>query len=92
MCSSDLTRVQVEETRSIDSETSPGELAQRYILLFWKRHLEHEQAVLSKRTDLSNEDRFNETTRLKHDIHSLAKGWNHARPMLETRLHSDLNF
>jgi DNA primase len=87
-----ITRVQVEETRSIDSETSPAELAQRYILLFWKRHLDHEQAVLSKRTDLSNEQRFNETTRLRHDIHALAKGWNHARPMLETRLHSDVDF
>ena len=87
-----ITRVQVEESRSIDPETSYSELAQRYILLFWKRHLDREQKALSKRTDLSNEERFRETTRLRHDIHSLAKGWEHARPMLETRLHSDLNF
>jgi DNA primase len=87
-----ITRVQVEESRSIDSETSASDLARRYILLFWKRHLDREQKALSKRNDLSNEERFRETTRLRHDIHSLAKGWEHARPMLETRLHSDLNF
>ncbi len=87
-----ISRVQVEESRAIDSETTPDELAQRYILLFWKRHLEHEQSVLSKRTDLSNEDRFKETTRLRHDIHALSKGWSQARPMLEARLHSDVDF
>jgi len=87
-----IARVQVEESRSIDAETTSVELAQRYILIFWKRHLEGEQAVLAKRTDLSNEERFKETTRLRHDIHALAKGWEHARPMLETRLHSDVDF
>lgn len=87
-----ITRVQVQESRAIDSETLPVDLAQRYILLFWKRHLEQEQAALAKRTDLSNEERFKETTRLRHDIHGLAKGWEHARPMLETRLHSDVDF
>ncbi len=87
-----ITRIQVEESRAIDAETSPMELAQRYIILFWKRHLEGEQKVLSQRADLTNEERFKETTRLRHDIHALTKGWEHARPMLETRLHSDVDF
>ncbi len=87
-----ISRAQVEESRTIDAETLPVELAQRYILIFWKRHLEGEQAALARRADLSNEDRFKETTRIKHDIHALAKGWEFARPMLETRLHSDVDF
>lgn len=87
-----ISRIQVEESRAIDAETLPLELAQRYILLFWKRHLESEQKALSGRTDLSNEERFRESTRLRHDIHALAKGWDQARPMLETRLHSDVDF
>ena len=84
-----IARVQVEESRSIDAETTPVDLAQRYVLLFWKRHLEREQAALARRSDLSNEDRFKETTRLRHDIHVLAGGWEHARPMLEIRLHAE---
>ena len=87
-----ISRIQVEESRAIDSETSPVELAQRYILLFWRRHLERELSVLAGRSDLSNEERFRETARIKHDIHALAKGWEHARPMLETRLHTDVDF
>lgn len=87
-----ISRVQIGESRAIDSETLPVELAQRYVLLFWKRHLEQEQAALAKQADLSVEDRFRETTRLRHDIHALSKGWDHARPMLETRLHSDIDF
>ncbi len=87
-----ISRIQVEESRTIDAESTPIELAQRYILLFWKHHLEQEQTLLSKRADLSGEERFRTSTRLKHDIHALAKGWDHARPMLETRLHPDTDF
>ncbi len=87
-----ISRIQVEESRTIDAEVLPVELAHRYILLFWKRHLEREQAELARRSDLSNEERFKETTRLRHDIHALAQGWEHARPMLETRLHKDVEF
>ena len=87
-----ISRIQIEESRAIDAETLPLELAQRYILLFWKRHLEREQAELVNRTELSNEERFKETTRLRHDIHALSKGWENARPMLETRLHTDVDF
>ena len=83
-----ISRVQVEESRSIDSETSPLELAQRYILVFWKRHLEREQAALVQRTDLSNEERFKEATRIRHDLHALNAGWGQALPMLEARLHA----
>jgi DNA primase len=85
-----ISRVQVEESRTIDEETSPVELAQHYILLFWRRRLEHELAGLSKRTDLSNEERFKESTSIRHDLHVLASGWANAQPMIETRLHSDV--
>ncbi len=84
-----ISRVQVEESRTIDAETEPVELAQRYVLLFWKRQLEREQAALSQRTDLSNEERFRESTRIRHDLHALSKGWSHALPMIEVRLHSE---
>jgi len=87
-----ISRVQVEESRSIDAETSPVELAQRYILLFWKRHLEGEQAALSQRSDLSNEERFKESTRIRQDLHALSRGWSEASPMLEIRLHTDVEF
>ena len=87
-----ISQIQVEESRTMDEEPSPVELAQRYILIFWKRALEREQAALKQRTDISNEDRFVETTRIKHDLHALSKGWEAARPMLETRLHKDVEF
>ncbi|MDF7808577.1 DNA primase [Pontiellaceae bacterium B12219] len=87
-----ISQIQVEESRTIDAETLPTDLAQRYILLFWKRALEQEQAVLKQRTDLSNEERFVETTRIKHDLHALSKGWKDAQPMLEARLHKDVDF
>ncbi len=85
-------RVQVGESRAIDAENSAPELAQRYILHFWKRHLEAEQAALARRADMTNEERFRETSRIRHDLHALAKGWGHALPMLETRLHRDVDF
>ncbi|MBN2683817.1 MAG: DNA primase [Pontiellaceae bacterium] len=87
-----IARVQVEESRTIDAETTAVELAQRYILIFWKRYIEREQAALAQRADLSNEERFKETTRLRHDIHALTKGWGDAKPMLEMRLHSEVDF
>ncbi len=87
-----ITRVQVEESRTIDAETTAVDLAQRYILLFWKRFLEREQAALVKRTDVSNEERFKESTRIRQDLHTLAKGWEAAQPMLEIRLHKDVEF
>ncbi|WP_372794134.1 DNA primase [Pontiella sp.] len=87
-----ISRVQVEESRKIDEETSAVDLAQRYILLFWKRALEREQQVLARRTDITNEERFRETTQIKHDLHALSKGWNEAKPMLEARLHKDVEF
>jgi len=85
-----ISRIQVEESRTIDAETKPIELAQRYILLFWKRQLEREQAALVQRADLTNEDRFKEGSSIKHDLHALSKGWNHALPLLEARLQANL--
>jgi DNA primase len=84
-----ISQVQVEESRTIDTENSPLELAQRYILLFWKRRLEREQTMLAQRADLTNEERFKEATRIRYDLHALAKGWSHAVPILESRLHAD---
>jgi DNA primase len=81
-----ISRVQVEESRSIDSETSPVELAQHYILLFWKNKLEQELAVLKKRSELSNEERFKENTRIRHDLHTLSSGWEQAQLVIEARL------
>jgi len=83
-----ISRVQVEESRTIDEETTAVELVQQYILLFWKRRLEREQAVLSQRTDLSNEERFGETTRIRHDLHALSGRWENVLPMLEARIQS----
>jgi DNA primase len=87
-----ISQIQVQESRKIDEETLPTDLAQRYILLFWKRAIEQEQVVLKQRTDLSNEERFVETTRVKHDLHALSKGWKDALPMLEARLHKEIDF
>ncbi len=84
-----ISRVQVEESRTIDAETEPVELAQHYVVLFWKRQLEHEQGALSQRTDLSNEERFRENTRVRHDLHALSNGWESALPMLEARLNAE---
>ena len=83
-----ISRVQVEESRAIDAETSSVELAQRYIPMFWRRQLEREQTLLSKRTDLSNEERFRESTRIRHDLHALSSGWAQARPIIEAHLHA----
>ena len=47
---------------------------------------------MATRTDISNEARFAETTRIKQDLHSIAKGWAAAQPMLEIRLHKDIEF
>jgi DNA primase len=87
-----ISRVQVEESKSIDAETLPIELAQRYILIFWKRHFERMQAALAARTDLSNEERFKASTRISQDLHALSKGWQTAKPMLELHLHKDVEF
>ena len=87
-----ISQIQVEESRTMDEEISPVDLAQRYILIFWERALKREQAVLATRTDISNEERFAETTRIKQDLHSIAKGWEDALPMLEIRLHKAVEF
>ncbi len=85
-----ISRVQVEESRTIDAETSPVELARHYVLLFWKQRLKREQAILAQRTDITNEERFKESTRIRHDLHALAQGWNHALPIIKTHLHSTI--
>jgi len=84
-----ISRVQVEESRAIDNETSPVELAQRYIILFWKHKLEQELEALRQRSDLSNEERFKENTRTRHNLHALSSGWDEALPMIEAHLHTD---
>lgn len=87
-----ISRIQVQESRTIDAEVMPMEIVQLYVVKFWERYLKREQVVLSQRSDISNEDRFKESTRVRHDLHALKKGWEYAKPMLETRLHKDLDF
>ncbi len=79
--------VQIGVSRTLDCETSAVELAKRYILLFWKRHLEREQARIAGRADLTGEARFKELTRLRRDIHLLARTWGEALPFFEARCH-----
>ena len=81
-----ISRVQVEESRTIDTESSAVELAQHYILLFWKRTFEQTLAALPKKLALSNEERFRESTRLRHHLHALTKGWEDALPLIEAEL------
>ena len=81
-----ISRVQVEESRKSDEETSPIQLAQCYILLFWKQRLERDQAALARRSDLTGEERFNESTLIRHDLHALSRGWAYAQPMIEAHI------
>jgi len=88
-----ISRVQVEESRKIDEEVPAIELGKSYILLLWKRAFEKQLSGLSKNNVLSNEERFKESTRLRHDLHTLASGWEDALPLLESHLTpSDTSF
>ena len=87
-----ISRIQVEESRAIDKEVKPVEIIRLYVIRFWERHLKREASALERRTDLSNEQRYVQTARLKHDLIALSKGWDDAKPMLETRLHKDPDF
>lgn len=80
------------ESRTIGEDSNPSEVAQCYIALFWKRFLERELLSLARRNDLSAEERYKELTRIKHDIQILERGWADARPMLEMRLHTEVDF
>lgn len=77
-----ISQVQVDESRRIDKESTPIELARHYIKLFWRRQLERDQAALSP----LSENWFVESTRLKHDLFALSKGWSEALPIIETYL------
>jgi hypothetical protein len=57
--------------------------------LFWKRKLDLEQKQLSQRSDISNEERFRQSTLMRHDQHALVQGWALALPMIEARLNTD---
>ena len=81
-----ISRVQVEESRKIDEEVPAVELGKSYILLLWKRTFETELTTLSKNNNLSNEDRFKESTRLRHNLHTLVSGWEHALPLIESNI------
>lgn len=84
-----ISRIQIGESRAIDASTTPVELARDYILLFWKRKLKREQAAAVKRSDLTEEERFRESTRLRQELLALAGGWESARPVIEARLRED---
>jgi DNA primase len=82
-----IARIQVQESRAIDEETSPDELAEKYVLLFWKRQIEDDLAKLSSRADLTAEERYIERTRLLHIKKILETGaWEDARTAIEARL------
>lgn len=87
-----ISKVQVEESRAIDTEVKPVEIVQLYVVKFWERHLKREKKRLEQRADLTNDERYVERTRLAHDLATLSKGWKEARPMLETRLHKEVEF
>jgi DNA primase len=82
-----ISRIQIGESRTIDSSTSPIEPAQHYIRLFWKRRLERELASITKNKDLTHEERFKESTYIRQDLLKLADGWDSARTVIAARLH-----
>ena len=46
------------------------------------------KAALAQRADMTNEERFRETTHIRHDLHVLSKDWDSALPMIQARLPS----
>jgi DNA primase len=87
-----ICKVQIQESRAIDKEVQPVEIVKLYVVKFWERYLKRESLLLQQRTDISNEERYAEGARLKHDLVALSRGWADAKPMLEARLHKDLDF
>jgi DNA primase len=85
-----ISRIQVEESRQIDEETSPVVLTQYYILLFWKRRVDSELRDLNHRTDLSNKDRYIERSQLAQIKKGLENNsWAESKLAIETHLHSE---
>ncbi|MDF7825801.1 DNA primase [Pontiellaceae bacterium B12227] len=80
------------DSKTIDDSMLPIEVAQRYVQLFWKRFIERESIALVNNKSLSSEELFIERSRIKQDLHALSKGWEDTQPMLEVRLHKDIEF
>jgi len=84
-----ISRIQAEESRAIDEETPARDLAAMYIVLFWKRQVKRELAELDRRTDLTNEERYIERSRLVHIKKVLEnEGWEDAKLAIEAHLHA----
>ena len=84
-----ISRIQVEESRTIDQETPARDLATMYIVLFWKRQVNLELAGLGRRTDLTNEERYIERLRLVHIKKVLEnESWDDAKLAIEAHLHA----
>jgi DNA primase len=81
-----ISRVQVQETRTIDAETLPIEAAQSYIIRFWSERFKRELSRLNTRTDLAAHDKYLGQQRLKYDLATIAKGWDNALPVIEKHL------
>jgi DNA primase len=82
-----ISRIQVEESRTIDQETPARDLATMYIVLFWKRQVKQELAGLDRRMDLSNEERYIERLRLVHIKKILEnEKWEEAKLAIEAHL------
>lgn len=79
-----VSRIQVDEARALDAETTSIELAQNYIMLMWKRHIERALVTLQKRADLSAEERFRLVTKKRHDLHVIGEGWASAKDLIGT--------
>ena len=85
-----ISRVQVEESRKIDAETSPVDLTQHYILLFWKKRVDLELRALNQRTDITNEERYIQRSRLAHVKKGLENNsWTESEVAIESYLHTD---
>jgi len=78
-----IIRLMMRPPRKIDEETSVSELAQRYILLLWRKELQHRIEAIKQDTTRSAEERFKEIFNLKHHITILNDEWETALPLLE---------
>lgn len=78
-----ISRIQVDLSRSLDTEKAADTLARDYIVIFWRRRLERELKQLAQNAQLSGEKRFQQSTRIKQDLFALEKGWESALPIIQ---------
>ena len=82
-----ISRIQIEESRTLDQETPAGELAAMYTVLLWRRKVENDIAQLARRADLSSEERYIERARLVQIKKSLeTEPWEEGRETIAAYL------